>query len=69
MILKLYRKARTLRRALHPLLGDSKGLDLIEYALAMVLLAGAAAAGVGSVALKINHAFTLIGTKLSSYTS
>ena len=35
----------------------------------MMLMAGAAAAGVGSVAVKINQAFIVIATKLTSYTS
>ena len=35
----------------------------------MMLMAGAAAAGVGSVAVKINQAFTNIAAKLASYTS
>jgi Flp pilus assembly pilin Flp len=48
---------------------DNKGLDLIEYALAMVLIAGAAAAGVSSVALKINQAFNTIAAKFAAFTS
>jgi Flp pilus assembly pilin Flp len=67
--LKLYLKMRGLRFALRGLLKDDKGLDLLEYALAMVLMAGAAVAGVTSVALKISQAFALISAKLSSYTS
>jgi Flp pilus assembly pilin Flp len=35
----------------------------------MLLMAGAAAAGVSSVAVKINQAFTSIAAMLTSYTS
>jgi pilus assembly protein Flp/PilA len=49
-------------------LGDS-GQDLIEYALVVALIAFAATAGMDSVAIKINTAFTNIGTKLTTYTS
>jgi len=42
---------------------------LIEYALVVALIAFAAAAGMTTVATKINAAFTNIGTKLTTYTS
>ena len=67
--LKLYLKSRRLPPALRGLLRNEKGQDLIEYVLLMMLMAGAAAAGVGSVAVKINQAFTVIAAKLTSYTS
>jgi pilus assembly protein Flp/PilA len=48
---------------------NTAGQDLIEYALVVALIAFAAAAGMSSVATKINDAFTNIGTKVSTYTS
>ena len=48
---------------------DESGQDLIEYALVVALIAFAATAGMGTVANKINLAFTNIGSKLSTYTS
>ncbi len=45
-----------------------KGQDLIAYALALVVLAGAAASA-AAFAVKINQIFTQIGQMLSSYTS
>jgi pilus assembly protein Flp/PilA len=51
------------------MLGDERGQDLIEYALVVALIAFAAAAGMTSVATKINAAFSNIGTKLTTYTS
>jgi pilus assembly protein Flp/PilA len=44
------------------------GQDLIEYALVVALIALAATAGMQSVALAINTAFTTIGTSLTTYT-
>jgi pilus assembly protein Flp/PilA len=61
MILKLYIKAQILH--------EDYGQDLIEYALVVALIAFAATAGMGTVANKINTAFTNIGTKLTTYTS
>jgi len=60
---------RGLRSALGGLFKDNTGLDLLEYALGMVLIAGAAVAGVTSVVLKISQAFALIAAKLTTYTS
>ena len=51
------------------LLVNTQGQDLIEYALVVALIAFAAAAGMSSVASKINVAFTKIGTTLTTYTS
>ncbi len=58
-----------LRSALRALLRNKKGQDLIEYALVVALIAFAAAAGMSTVATKINAAFTSIGTKLATYSS
>jgi pilus assembly protein Flp/PilA len=46
-----------------------EGQDLIEYALVVALIALAATAGMTTVAVDINKAFTSIGSKLTSYTS
>ena len=62
LILRLYVRMQTLRV-------DKNGQDLIEYALVVALIAFAAAAGMSTVATKINAAFTNIGTKLTTYTS
>jgi pilus assembly protein Flp/PilA len=51
------------------MIAEESGQDLIEYALVVALIAFAAAAGMSSVATKINAAFTNIGTKLTTYTS
>ena len=58
-LLKYYVKAQILR--------DEQGQDLIEYALVVALIAFAATVGMGTVASKINLAFTNIGTKLTAY--
>ncbi len=68
-LLKLYVKAQTLRGRLRQMDADGRGQDLIEYALVVALIAFAAAAGMSTVATKINAAFTNIGTKLTTYTS
>jgi len=62
-------KMRPIRSALRALRLNNRGQDLIEYALVVALIAFAAAAGMSSVAAKINDAFTNIGTKISTYTS
>lgn len=67
--LKLYLKTRELRHVINGLLRNERGQDLIEYALVVALIAFAAAAGMSTVATKINEAFTNIGTKVSTYTS
>ena len=67
--LKLYVRLQTLRSGLRRIAGDQRGQDLIEYALVVALIAFAAAAGMSTVASKINAAFTNIGTKLTTYTS
>jgi pilus assembly protein Flp/PilA len=68
-MLKVYLTAQTLRSGLLRMVKDERGQDLIEYALVVALIAFAAAAGMTSVAGKINAAFTNIGTKLTTYTS
>ncbi len=45
---------------------DESGQDLIEYALVAALIAFAAVAAMQSLALAINNAFNVIGSKLSS---
>ena len=45
------------------------GQDLIEYVLAAALIALTATAGMKTLAVAINTAFSNIGTKLSTYTS
>jgi pilus assembly protein Flp/PilA len=67
--LKLYVRIQTLRGSLRSMVADHGGQDLIEYALVVALIAFAAAAGMSTVATKINTAFTSIGTKLTTYTS
>lgn len=61
LFLKLYIKMQSLK--------SEDGQDLIEYALVVSLIALAATAGMGTVATKINAAFSSIGTKLTTYTS
>jgi pilus assembly protein Flp/PilA len=68
-ILKLYVRIQTLGGDLRRLIAEESGQDLIEYALVVALIAFAAAAGMTTVATKINTAFTNIGTKLTTYTS
>ena len=60
VLLKLYVKLQMFR--------EENGQDLIEYALVVALIAFAGAAGMNTVATKINAAFTNIGTKLTTYT-
>jgi len=67
--LSLYVRLQNLRSSLGNLAADRRGQDLIEYALVVALIAFAAAAGMTTVATKINAAFTNIGTKLTTYTS
>ena len=68
-ILKLYVKVQAAGGRLRRMAADEQGQDLIEYALVVALIAFAAAAGMSTVATKINAAFTNIGTKLTTYTS
>ena len=67
--LKLYLRYQALKDRLRRLTANESGQDLIEYALVVALIAFAAAAGMSTVATKINAAFTNIGTKLTTYTS
>ena len=68
-MLKLVVRIQTLGRDVRRMIADESGQDLIEYALVVALIAFAAAAGMSTVATKINAAFTNIGTKLTTYTS
>ena len=68
-MLKLYVKASDPERQAARHGRGRSGQDLIEYALVVALIAFAAAAGMTTVATKINAAFTNIGTKLTTYTS
>ena len=52
---------------LRNLIADEQGQDLIEYALVVALIALAATAGMNTLAIAINGAFTAVGTKLSTY--
>jgi pilus assembly protein Flp/PilA len=65
----MYSMKRRLRSLVHSLAPNTLGQDLIEYALVVALIAFAAAAGMSTVATKINEAFTNIGTKVTTYTS
>jgi pilus assembly protein Flp/PilA len=68
-MLKLVVRIQTLGSDVRRIIADKSGQDLIEYALVVALIAFAAAAGMTTVATKINTAFTNIGTKLTTYTS
>jgi pilus assembly protein Flp/PilA len=61
LVLKFYVKMQILRH--------DQGQDLIEYALTAALIALAATAGMGTIALAISSAFTAVGSKLTTYTS
>lgn len=65
----MYSMKRRMRSLVRILVADSRGQDLIEYALVVALIAFAAAAGMSSVATQINAAFTNIGAKVTTYTS
>jgi len=69
LTLKFYLKVQAVKARLRALAADEQGQDLIQYALVVALIAFAAAAGMTTVATKINAAFTNIGTKLTTYTS
>jgi len=49
------------------ILKDEEGQDLIEYALVVALIAFAATAGMSSLAVSLNTAFSNIGTKVTGY--
>lgn len=46
---------------------NEEGQDLIEYALIVALVAFAATAGMSTLAVAINNAFTNVGTTLTTY--
>ncbi len=58
-------KANVLR-ALRSLHNDESGQDLIEYALVAALIAFGATATMSALAVNINKAFSVIGSKMSS---
>ena len=50
-------------------LKDEQGQDLVEYALAVALIALGATAGMNTLATNINGAFTNVGSKLTAATA
>lgn len=48
---------------------DETGQGLVEYVLIIALVAFAACAGMNSLASSLNSAFTLVGSKLSTWIS
>ena len=56
-------------QALYGALLDDSGQDLVEYALALALIALAATASMQSVATSIGAVFTALGAHLAGYTS
>lgn len=60
-------KLMKLSTKMQVLLMSEEGQDLIEYALIVALVAFAATAGMSTLALKINQAFTSVGTTLTTY--
>jgi Flp pilus assembly pilin Flp len=61
-------KLYTLYFRLQDLAHGENGQDLVEYSLAVAMIAFAAAAGMGSVANGIDTAFSGISSSLGSYT-
>ncbi len=53
----------------HGLISREEGQDLVEYALAVAVIALAATAGMQSIASGISTIFTTIGSTISSATS
>jgi pilus assembly protein Flp/PilA len=49
------------------ILKDENGQDLIEYALVVALIVFTATAGMNTLAVAINTAFTNMGTRLGTY--
>jgi Flp pilus assembly pilin Flp len=62
-------KLHTLYFRLQDLARGESGQDLVEYSLAVAMIAFAATAGMGSVANGINTAFSGISSSLGGYTS
>jgi pilus assembly protein Flp/PilA len=60
--MRLYSNLRTL-------LKRDDGQDLIEYGLVVALIAFGAIAGMGSLATRINSAFSSLGTTIGTYTT
>ena len=59
-------KLRTLYSQIQSLLLRDDGQDLVEYALAVLLIGLGATAGMRTLASDINTAFSAIGTSLTS---
>jgi len=59
----------TFRGELLELHRDESAQDLVEYALVAVIIALAAAAGMGSVAKDINDIFSSVAKKITGYGS
>jgi Flp pilus assembly pilin Flp len=64
--LKLYVKIQVLKDAL---IREESGQDLVEYALVVSLIALGATVSMKALATSFSTAFSLIGSKLSTYTS
>jgi len=60
-VMKIYLSVQAFRQ--------ESGQDLIEYALAVALIALAATAGMSTLAHEIHNAFSLIGSTASVYTT
>jgi pilus assembly protein Flp/PilA len=61
---QLNKAVRDLLSGLHR---EDSGQDLVEYALIAVLIALAATAGMGSVAVAVNEVFSSVGVKIRAY--
>ena len=71
--MKSHRTGNNLLRAallkVHGLLYREEGQDLVEYALAVAVIALAVTAGMRSIASGLNDVFTTIGSTISSATN
>jgi pilus assembly protein Flp/PilA len=71
--MKRYRTGNDLLRAAflkaHGLLNREEGQDLVEYALAVAMIALAVTAGMRSIASGLNDVFRTIGSTISSAVS
>jgi Flp pilus assembly pilin Flp len=57
----------SLRNTLANVLSDESGQGLVEYVLIIAVVALAAVGGMGSLAGKVNTAFSTVGSILSKY--
>ncbi len=55
-----------MKLAVHELLRDESGQDLIEYALVAAIIALAAVSAMSTLANNVSNAFSAVGSKLSS---